>query len=333
MNQRLDYQTEFKLLSAHLRTTLKEKIRHSPGITQSALGRAMHKSQNAINNWLTENEKYQCIPNAVDFLILCKILDLKPDLFLAGQYNLQTNQEPTTASTPREQKKQHQVYQIHESKIEMAEPAGSYTSPFIRTSITRSVADILETANRGTGIFLIETVAQNGSTRALREYAMVNQTQTVYLSGFTSMEAMLARLEEQFHTGSIFQWLKEHKILILLDHADSIGRSQRELIAGYFLGKHPLVFIQKVFSPQETILEKETVKYILPAITRDDLHALSRGYFPGITTPALDIIETIARGRIDNLMKALEKINRRFPLKTKLTKTMAIQALLPGKRK
>ena len=301
MSAKINYEKLYSDLTRHFRKILNAAIGKEQGMTQTMVAGIMQKSQNAINNWMTVNKKYQCLPNVIDFLILCQVIGIAPDKFLDLSFS------PAASRLP--------------DKLEI---------PFIETSVTRGVNRILSNCMADYGISLLLTIEKNGTSRAIEEFCFNHPQQVLKISAPIDAKAVSSILGEQFGVPAPQTFLAENRVLLVFENADFMNQQLQENIVNQFFTRQPLVFVFKTRPLESYLFKMDVNRYYLKSITRPDLQKIAQVVFPGITAGAVRILETLARGRLNELIYYLRRILKKVKKRRSLTEQQILTALYNG---
>lgn len=289
----IDYNYEYEKYLQHFRKLLNDRIRNDSRVTQAGLGRMMQKSQNAINNWLTENKKYQCVPNAIDFLILCRILNLEPGKFLDTSYTFQKY---------------------------MHDPEYSAESlPFIETSVSRDIKKICNECYCGKKPCAVFTVSHNGAERAFREFVQCNRPYAVLLQNSESIPGIKQQINSSFQSAAA-PCVENQKLLFLIMNAGQIDLAAKDALMKEFYPDHALLFIYHQETSDDAFLKRNINKFYLKSITKYDIMEILNTLFPGISSDAISLMEALSKGRINIIMEMTGKIRNVYRDRRKISK-------------
>lgn len=307
MLKSLDYKLEYEKISKKFRHTLNQCIKKNKKITQSRIAEIFNKSQNAINNWLTPNEKYQCLPNAVDFLILCKILELDPSLFI---------EEITEAPVEKKRK----LFQ----KWERSNITQEKNIPFIQTSVSRKIFDALSGGYKTKSITALVSPGKNGTTRAIEYFMELHKIPAFELEYFESPEKILHQLK-QYEAAKVPEG---NNGFIVCNNAEFFQEKTVRTLLSFFMTKYPIVLIFKERVPLlDTPFFKEKVtQCYLRTLSRRDFEKIIKGSLLNLPESAFSVLEARSRGMMHELITNIKKILKYK--KQPLTRDNIIEMLL-----
>jgi len=300
-----EYLEKYDQFANHFRKIIKERIISDKTMTQTSLGKLMHKSQNAINNWLTENKKYQCLPNAIDFLILCENLGINPSQFFDLNYSYQIYGSEVDKKT----------------KIELS---------FIETSVYKDLKRILLECFHTMKLGVIITIDNNGTSRALDEFIKNNYQYAIKIEKPVSVEVLYEQIKDHFQVTNLDTFLSTQKFLLIFTNPELISFTLKDAILKEFYTDQALVFIYKRAAVEDDFLKWNIFKYYLKSISRYDIIEIITSQFPSIKMDVISLIEGLSRGNIKKVMEIMNTMQRMEKDKEKITKQSVLDRLFKG---